>query len=100
MRRKCTLLGLPPVATITALVARMPMLGIAPTHHCMPAYIVIGFNNDHGRSRIDGGNGCRKPGGPSANNHDGSVSNVDIDRNNTLQVKAIGVAISTFETLP
>ena len=30
----------------------------------------------------------------------GSVSNVDIDRNNTLQVKAIGVAISTFETLP
>jgi len=31
---------------------------------------------------------------------EGSVSNVDIDRNNTLQVKAIGVAISTFETLP
>jgi|SRR5499427_2228849 len=30
---------------------------------------------------------------------EGSVSNVDIDRNNTLQVKAIGVAISTFETL-
>jgi hypothetical protein len=30
----------------------------------------------------------------------GGVSNVDIDENNALQVKAIGVAISTFETLP
>src|SRR5438093_13230068 len=30
----------------------------------------------------------------------GGVSNVDIDGNNTLQTKAIGVAISTFETLP
>jgi hypothetical protein len=30
----------------------------------------------------------------------GGVSNVDIDGNNTLHVKAIGVAISTFETLP
>src|SRR5262249_7598468 len=30
----------------------------------------------------------------------GSVSNVDIDGNNTLQIKAIGAAISTFETLP
>ena len=30
----------------------------------------------------------------------GGVSNVDMDRNNTLQIKAIGVAISTFETLP
>ena len=31
---------------------------------------------------------------------EGSVSNVDIDRNNTLRIKAIGAAISTFETLP
>ena len=30
----------------------------------------------------------------------GGVSNVDIDGNNTLEIKAIGVAISTFETLP
>jgi hypothetical protein len=30
----------------------------------------------------------------------GGVSNVDIDGNNTLHVKAIGVVISTFETLP
>jgi len=30
----------------------------------------------------------------------GSVSNVDIDGNNTLLIKAIGVTISTFETLP
>jgi hypothetical protein len=30
----------------------------------------------------------------------GGVSNVDIDENNTLQIKAIGAAISTFETLP
>jgi hypothetical protein len=29
----------------------------------------------------------------------GGVSNVDIDGNNTLKIKAIGVAISTFETL-
>jgi hypothetical protein len=31
---------------------------------------------------------------------EGGVSNVDIDGNNTLHVKAIGVVISTFETLP
>jgi alkanesulfonate monooxygenase SsuD/methylene tetrahydromethanopterin reductase-like flavin-dependent oxidoreductase (luciferase family) len=30
----------------------------------------------------------------------GGVSNVDIDGNNILEIKAIGVAISTFETLP
>jgi hypothetical protein len=30
----------------------------------------------------------------------GSVSNVDIDGNNTLQIRAIGVVTSTFETLP
>jgi len=30
----------------------------------------------------------------------GSVSKVDIDGNNILQIKAIGVVISTFETLP
>jgi hypothetical protein len=30
----------------------------------------------------------------------GGVSNVDIDGNNTLQVKVIGVTIYTFETLP
>jgi hypothetical protein len=30
----------------------------------------------------------------------GGVSNVDIDGNNTWQIKAIGVLISTFETLP
>jgi site-specific DNA recombinase len=30
----------------------------------------------------------------------GGVSNVDIDGNNTLQIKALGVTISTFETLP
>ena len=30
----------------------------------------------------------------------GGVSNVDMDGNNALQIKAIGVAISTFETLP
>ena len=30
----------------------------------------------------------------------GGVSNVDIDGNNTLEIKSIGVAISTFETLP
>ena len=29
----------------------------------------------------------------------GGVSNVAIARNNTLQINAIGVAISTFETL-
>jgi hypothetical protein len=32
--------------------------------------------------------------------HSGGVSNVDIDGNNALQIKAIGVVISTFETLP
>jgi hypothetical protein len=33
--------------------------------------------------------------------HDeGGVSNVDTDEINTLQIKAIGVTISTFETLP
>jgi hypothetical protein len=32
--------------------------------------------------------------------HGGGVSNVDIDGNNALQIKAIGVVISTFETLP
>jgi hypothetical protein len=31
---------------------------------------------------------------------EGGVSNVDIDGNNTLQIKGIGVIISTFETLP
>jgi hypothetical protein len=31
--------------------------------------------------------------------HRGGVSNVDIDGNNALQIKAIGVVISTFETL-
>ena len=31
---------------------------------------------------------------------DGGVSNVDIDGNNALQIKVIGVVISTFETLP
>jgi hypothetical protein len=30
----------------------------------------------------------------------GGVSNVDIAGNNALQIKAIGVTISTFETLP
>jgi hypothetical protein len=30
----------------------------------------------------------------------GGVSNVDIDGNNTLQIKALGVTISTFETRP
>src|SRR5262245_35356541 len=30
----------------------------------------------------------------------GGVSNVDIDGNNAFQIKAIGVVISTFETLP
>jgi hypothetical protein len=30
----------------------------------------------------------------------GGVSNVDIAGKNTLQIKAIGVTISTFETLP
>jgi hypothetical protein len=30
----------------------------------------------------------------------GGVSNVDIDGNNILQIKVIGVTISTFETLP
>jgi hypothetical protein len=30
----------------------------------------------------------------------GGVSNVDIDGNNTLYIKVIGVTISTFETLP
>ena len=30
----------------------------------------------------------------------GGVSNVDRDGNNALQIKAIGVVISTFETLP
>src|SRR5262245_37660844 len=30
----------------------------------------------------------------------GGVANVDIDGNNILQIKAIGVFISTFETLP
>jgi hypothetical protein len=30
----------------------------------------------------------------------GGVSNVDIDGKNTLQIKAIGATISTFETLP
>jgi hypothetical protein len=29
----------------------------------------------------------------------GGVSNVDIDGNNALQIKTIGVVISTFETL-
>ena len=31
---------------------------------------------------------------------EGGVANVDIDGNNALQIKAIGVVISTFETLP
>ena len=30
----------------------------------------------------------------------GGVSNVDIDGNNTLHIKTIGVTIATFETLP
>ena len=30
----------------------------------------------------------------------GGVSNVDIDGNNAFQIKAIGVVIPTFETLP
>ena len=30
----------------------------------------------------------------------GGVSNVNIDGNNALQIKAIGVVISNFETLP
>src|SRR5215468_6467619 len=30
----------------------------------------------------------------------GGVSNVDIDGNNALSIKAIGITISTFETLP
>jgi len=33
-------------------------------------------------------------------NIEGGVSNVDIDGNNAFQIKAIGVVISTFETLP
>src|SRR5437879_3136159 len=35
-----------------------------------------------------------------ADNLHGGVSNVDRDGNNTLEIKPIGVAISTFETLP
>jgi hypothetical protein len=31
---------------------------------------------------------------------EGGVSNVDIDGNNALQIKAIEALISTFETLP
>jgi hypothetical protein len=30
----------------------------------------------------------------------GGVSNVDMDGNNAWKIKAIGVVISTFETLP
>jgi hypothetical protein len=33
-------------------------------------------------------------------NEDGGVSNVDMDGNNALYIKAIQVFISTFETLP
>jgi hypothetical protein len=36
--------------------------------------------------------------GPSARR--GGVSNVDRDGKNTLQIKAIGATISTFETRP
>ena len=34
------------------------------------------------------------------NRYEGGFSNVDIDGNNTLHIKGIGVTISTFETLP
>jgi hypothetical protein len=37
---------------------------------------------------------------PEGHTPDGSVSNVDIAGNNALQIKAIGVTNSTFETLP
>jgi hypothetical protein len=37
---------------------------------------------------------------PASTDWVGGVSNVDIDRNNALQIKAIGAVISTFETLP
>jgi len=40
------------------------------------------------------------PAGVRVVHHDGGVSNVDIDGNNTLEIKAIGVVISTFETRP
>src|SRR5215831_17760869 len=45
---------------------------------------------------------CRAKGHPDVEQHQlrGGVSNVDMDGNNALQIKAIGVAISTFETLP
>ena len=38
--------------------------------------------------------------GPGGERCGGGVSNVDIAGKNTLQIKAIGVTISTFETLP
>jgi hypothetical protein len=37
---------------------------------------------------------------PAGHPPNGGVSNVDIAGNNALQIKAIGVTISTFETLP
>jgi hypothetical protein len=39
---------------------------------------------------------------PSQTNNEcpGGVSNVDMDGNNILQIKAIGVVISIFEALP
>ena len=39
-------------------------------------------------------------GGPAVVGGVGGVSNVAIAGKNTLQIKAIGVTISTFETLP
>jgi hypothetical protein len=42
---------------------------------------------------------CRRA-GSGARTAGGGVSNVDIDGNNTIEIKAIEVAISTFETLP
>jgi hypothetical protein len=46
--------------------------------------------------RLSSDDGIRKPSGITG----GSASKVDIDRNNPLEIKAIGVIISTFETLP
>ena len=47
-----------------------------------------------GKIPVGGGKKCGR------NKSVGGVSNVDIDRNNTLEIKAIGVTISTFETPP
>src|SRR5262249_30418051 len=55
---------------VFALCARAPAnWNVAAAQYRMPADIVVRFDHEHGRPRINGRNGGRQPRGASANDH-------------------------------